>query len=252
MSAARTCVRLINSFVSLVVLLAILLFGAYSMYSLWDNNQVYRQAENVQMQMKELKPVLSKTADGGVEVPSFDDLLAVNPDVRAWLTMDGTNIDFPVLQGTSNLTYINKDVYGNFALAGSIFLDCGNAPDFSDTYNLVYGHHMSNSNMFGDLDLYRQEKFFRETDTGLLMTRGAVYGLKVVALVIVSASDENIFEVRENQDADELLAFIRSKAIFVSDSLPETGEDAQFLALSTCSADFSDSRTVVITQMFKH
>ena len=57
--------------------------------------------------------------DGGA---SFEELRAVNPDVCAWLTLDHTNIDQPILQGKDNLSYINTDVYGNFAMAGSCLL----------------------------------------------------------------------------------------------------------------------------------
>lgn len=49
------------------------------------------------------------------------------------------------------MEYINKDVYGEFSLSGSIFLSCMNKKDFSDNYNLVYGHHMANGGMFGDV-----------------------------------------------------------------------------------------------------
>lgn len=248
MSIGRTCIRLVNSFVSLVVILAILLFGSYSAYALWDNNQIYSQAENVQIQMQELKPVLDVESETG---PTFDELLAINRDVRGWITMDGTKIDFPILQGDTNLSYINTNVYGKFALAGSIFLDCRNSGDFSDTYNLIYGHHMANSNMFGDLDLYRDEKFFRENTTGLLMTVGAVYELKILALVIVSASDDNIFDVTVNQDPEDVLTFITENAVFSSNDLPQAEDGVQFLALSTCSSDFSDARTVIITQMIR-
>ena len=136
MSWARSVVRVINSFVSLVVSLMLILAGLYSGFALWDNRQIYNAAQDVQIKMQEIKPVVEE----GQEKPSFDELLAINKDVRAWVTMNGTHIDFPILQGETNLTYINTDVYGKFALAGSIFLDCRNASDFSDKYNLTYGH----------------------------------------------------------------------------------------------------------------
>ena len=244
MSIRRACVRTVNSFVSLVIILALLLFGSYSAYALWDNRQIYSAAQNVQLQMKELKPDIQ--AETG---PSFEELLAINPDVRAWVTMDGTKIDYPVLQGETNLSYINTDVYGKFALAGSIFLDCRNSPDFSDAYNLVYGHHMANSNMFGDLDLYKDPKFFRENTTGTLITRDGVYDLTVLALIMVSASEDKIFEVPRNQNPDTVIAFTRENAELLSDKMPQLGEDVQFFALSTCSSEFTDARTIVLTAM---
>ena len=74
--------------------------------------------------------------------------------------LDGTMpVRYPVLQGEDNLTYINKDVYGNFALAGSIFLDSNCDRSFQKKYSLLYGHHMAEHKMFGDLDLYEKQKF---------------------------------------------------------------------------------------------
>ncbi len=249
MSFGRSCIRLVNSFVSLILLIVILVFGSYSAFALWDNNQVYSEAHNVQLQIKELKPVLNEDKESG---PTFDQLLAINPDVRGWITMDGTQIDFPILQGETNLSYINTDVYGNFALAGSIFLDSRNNPDFSDHYNLIYGHHMANSNMFGDLDLYRDEKFFQEYTTGQLITVDKVYDLEVLAVVIVSASDDHIFDIQTNQKVEGILRFIKENSLHFRDGLPQPDDSIQFLALSTCSSDFSDARTVVITQMIRH
>ena len=244
MSIRRACVRAVNSMVSLVIILAMLLFGSYSAYALWDNRQIYSAAQDVQLQMRELKPDVE--AENG---PSFEELLAINPDVKAWVTMDGTAIDYPILQGETNLSYINTDVYGRFALAGSIFLDCRNKGDFSDCYNLVYGHHMANSNMFGDLDLYKDAAFFRKNTTGTLITRDGVYDLTVLALIMVPASEDRIFDVPRNQNPDTVIAFTLENAELLSDAMPQLGEEAQFFALSTCSSEFTDARTIVLTSM---
>ncbi len=244
MSKRRACVRAVNSFVSLVVILALIVFGSYSAYALWDNRQIYNAAQNVQLEIRKLKPAV-EAEDG----PSFEELLAVNPDVKAWVTMDGTKIDYPILQGSSNLSYINTDVYGNFALAGSIFLDCRNSGEFTDTYSLVYGHHMANSNMFGDLDLYRDPGFFRRHTTGTLITKDGVYDLSVAAVLMVKASEERIFEVPWDQNPDQLIAFTRENAELINDNMPELGSPVQFFALSTCSSDFTDARTIVLTTM---
>lgn len=125
---AKLILRILESLFSLTLALALILAGSYSAYALWDNNQVYTAAENVQAKMLSLKPTAGEDEDAG---PSFAELLAVNGDVCAWLTLDNTHIDYPVLQGEDNLSYINTDVYGNFALAGSIFLDSGCDNTFS-------------------------------------------------------------------------------------------------------------------------
>ena len=119
-----------------IVAVLLMLLAVYAGYALWDNQQVYAAAAEVRTSLLEMKP-----AEDG---PSFAALQAVNPDVCAWVTLDGTGVDYPVVQGEDNLTYVNTDVYGNFSLSGSIFLDSRCAPDFTEGYGLLYGHHMVN------------------------------------------------------------------------------------------------------------
>lgn len=169
----------------------------------------------------------------------------VTMDDTGTLTVNGT------VQGESNLTYINKDVYGNFALAGSIFMDSANKEDFSDAYNLIYGHYMANSNMFGDLDLYKNREFCQKYTKGLLMTRTKIYDLEVLATLLVSASDNYIFEVSQNQNVSAIKAHIEANALHSQPQLALLGENAKLLALTTCSSDFTDARTIVIAQMIE-
>lgn len=76
------------------------------------------------------------------------------------MTIDDTNIDYPVMQGEDNNEYLNKDPFGNYALSGSIFLDRRNNPEFKDYYSLIYGHHMEHGMMFGAIDEYLNEDYF--------------------------------------------------------------------------------------------
>lgn len=171
---SKALLKSLNGLVSFVVVVAMAAAGLYAGYALWDNQQIYSAAEGVQNELLAFKPK-DVSDDGGEAGPSFDELLAINPDVCAWITMDNTAIDHVVLQGETNLTYINTDAYKRFALAGSIFLDSRCDPTFADDYSLFYGHHMVNHGMFGDLDLYKDAKFFEENNTGTLMTPGEVH-----------------------------------------------------------------------------
>lgn len=237
-----------NSVITFFVVAALCLCGVYAVYALWDNNRIYTAAEDVQADILRFKPSLDK--------PTFAELLAINPDVCAWITVDNTKIDYPVLQGETNLTYINTDVYGNFALAGSIYLDSRNASDFSDAYSLLYGHHMENGGMFGDLDLFKDKVFFDENRTGTLLVPGKGYDLEIFACLLVSASEDNIFEAdRWRTDIDGLLDYAEQNALHVRRETTEklrTSEAPQVLALSTCSSEFTDARTIVLAAMVPH
>lgn len=249
----RTVLRAANSLFNLVVILLLLAAGSYSAFALWDNQRIYAAAGDVQADMMKLKPeVITTEEDSGA---NFSELLAVNPDVCGWITLDNTNVDYPVLQGETNFTYINTDVYGNFALAGSIFLDTRCSKEFTDPYSLIYGHHMADSKMFGDLDLYKDETFFQENTTGSLVLPGKAYQLEIIACLLVPASEDHIFEPTTWQDSNisRLLEFVENNALNLHDEIMrelKAAEDPfKILALSTCSYEYTDARTIVLTWM---
>lgn len=240
--------RAADLLLNVIVVLFLLTAGAYSAYALWDNAQVYRAVDDAQADLLQFRP----RADGE-NTASFEELQAINPDVKGWITLDHTSIDYPVLQGENNFSYINTDVYGDFALTGSIFLDADCDAGFRDRYSLLYGHHMENGRMFGDLDLYKGENFFRENTTGTLILPDRTYHLEVFACLLVPASEEAIFEPGQwKENPAGLVSFVREQALHLHeetlDALCGT-PDAQILAMSTCSAEFTDARTILLAWM---
>lgn len=243
MSVSASVLKLLNRLVSLAVAVMLCVAGAYSIYALWDNGQVYARAENVMSDMLEFKPEISE--DNGETVVSFADLAAINSDVCAWVTLDNTKINYPVLQGDTNLTYINTDIYGEFSVSGSIYLDSRNSSDFSDTYSLLYGHHMEGGIMFGDLDKFKDEDFFAENGTGMLITPDGVYSLRVFAVNVVASSDSVLFDATlQKKDTEILLKYAEKKALLFEKEAAEKA--VKILAFSTCSSEFTDARTVVL------
>ena len=245
---SRWILKAANSFVNGIVILCLCAAEIYAVYALWDNNRIYSAANDVQSDMVKIKPAVEE--DGGA---SFEELLAINPDVCAWVTLDNTKIDYPVLQGSTNLTYINRDVYGNFALAGSIFLDTRNERDFSDAYSLLYGHHMENGGMLGDLDLYKAQTFFAENTTGMLILPDRAYNLEIFACLLIDAGEDAIFDPEKWQtDIDGLLSYARDNSLHLREETIdrlEQMEHPQILALSTCSTEFTDARTIILAVM---
>ena len=130
---------------------------AYSGYALWDNWSILKEPDQVREDLIRYKPANEEELSY-----SFQELKAMNPDVCGWLTLDHTKIDYPVVQGTDNFEYLEKDVLGNPSVAGSIFLDYRNERDFSDSKNIIYGHNMKDGSMFHVLRNYQDIDFFQE------------------------------------------------------------------------------------------
>lgn len=251
MKVLKIILRTLDSALTLLISVVLLTVGGYSLYAIWDNAQIYAAVDQVQSELLKLKP-----EEGKENGESFEELRKINPDVCAWLTLDNTKIDYPVLKGNDNLTYINRDVYGNFAMAGSIFLDSGCDSSFQEHYSLLYGHHMDSHKMFGDLDLYKNQTFFNENRTGTLYLPDGSLKLEILACFLLSADDENIFEPqRWNGQEKGLLDFAEKNAVYIHKDLAEIIADkemqTQFLAMSTCSSEFTDARTVLLAVMRK-
>lgn len=243
----RRILRCCEGAVNLVTALALVLCGSFGAYALWDNGQVLASAADVRETLLQWKPEPAAAEEGPDNGESFFRLREVNPEIRGWITMEDTGIDFPVVQGQNNLSYINRDVFGNFSLAGSIFLDSRDDPEFGEGYALLYGHHMADGNMFGDLDKYRDPEFFAGSGTGQLILPRGTLELRAAAVLVVSAAEKRIFDPEYVRGMGEKwLEFVREEAVLLREEA--LGEGA-YLALTTCASDFTDARTVVLARM---
>lgn len=246
MEIAAGMARLGNRVLSFIAVIMIALLFLYGGYSLWDTSMVYRGAF-VSSDLLKFKPSIEEAEDN----PTIEELQAINGDVRGWLTIDGTHIDYPVVQGKTDMDYINKDVYGEFSLSGAVFLSCLNSSDFSDRYNLVYGHHMDNGGMFGDVVKFSEQKYFEEHLTGNLFLPDKTYGITIFACVETDASDPVIYNL-QNQGIEKfgrLLEYIGENAV----QFREIGvtEEDRIVGLSTCAEAETNGRVVVFGRLDK-
>lgn len=99
------------------------------------------------------EPTPEPTPEPYVSPIDFEALLAESPDICGWLEIPGTEISYPVLQNAVDDTYyLDRDEHGWYTANGSLFTEHQyNARDFSDTVTLIYGHHMRDGAMFGNL-----------------------------------------------------------------------------------------------------
>lgn len=224
----RACLWVADQAVDLVLLAVIILLVAFAVYSIWDTRQIYTSSDAARYET--YKPTAEEDS------PTFEELVAVNPDVLGWISIYGTGIDYPLVQGENNDEYINKTVTGEFALGGSIFLESTNKKDFSDFNTIIYGHHMEKGEMFGDLDKFEDSAFFNEHEYGSLYYGGKMHGLHVFAMVNADAYDFTLYDPHvEGADAqNEYLNYIMSHAKFSRDIVVQPGD--HIVMLSTCAA----------------
>lgn len=229
LAAARAADRTVTLAIVLVLALAFALAG----YSLWDSWHVFKGGNTLP------KPNT---------VEELAALMAENPDVCAWLTIDNTNIDYPVVQGKDNFEYLSRDVKGESAASGSIFLDAACDRTFHEPYEVIMGHHMARSKMFGDLDLFLEKDFFNKNRTGTLLLPDRTLDLEIVAVLTADAYDGTIFGTPAGQDRmSTLVDYIGTHARYQRSG--QYGESDQLIALSTCASSGTNDRTVLMCKV---
>lgn len=214
-------------FILIICLLATLIGG----YCLYDNYLTYSHANDTSL----LKYKPGYGAEEEVKKK-------IKGNMVAWLTVNDTSIDFPVMQGDTNTEYLNKDPYGEYSLSGSIFLDFRNKPDFTDEYSLIYGHHMEGDVMFGGLDKYLEEGYLKQHQIGEMIVGDRTYKLNLFAVAETEATNDAVFAPTET-DVKKTWDYIKTHALYWD----ETGADRNkpVVALSTCKYPDTAERTIV-------
>ena len=234
----KKIIGLINSIVDTAVLVAIMLLIVLGCYAIWDSKQVYQAADAANYEV--FKPTVVN------EGKSFEELQAINPDVFGWLTLYGTHIDYPVLQGPDNMKYVNTNAEGQYSLSGAIFLDYTCSRDFSDFSSILYGHHMERSAMFGDIGKFSDKSYFDARPYGMLYYEGREHGLEFFAFVHADAYDSTVFKtnITEWEARQAYLGRLLSMAPHTRDIRVTT--DDRIVLLSTCSASSTNGRDILV------
>ena len=93
----------------------------------------------------------SEPPDFSVYLHPFDkEMLQINPDFIAWITVDGTPIDYPVVRGNDNERYMTTSFYGEQNIFGTLFMDYRNRGSFVP-HIIIYGHNSRNDRKFSSL-----------------------------------------------------------------------------------------------------
>lgn len=233
---AKGVIKTVDFILDLFVILVVLIMTSLGVYSIWDTNQIYTSVDTAQYET--YKPAADEDNSA-----SLSELQEINPDVLGWITIYGTGIDYPLLQGEDNNKYMNATATGEFALGGSIFLSAGNASDFSDFNSIIYGHHMERSQMFGDIDKFEDSTFFDSHRYGNLYYGGANHGLDIFAMVDADAYDFRLY-TEKVADKEMYLPYLNSVAKYWREESAPTTDD-HIVMLSTCSEESTNGRYVL-------
>ena len=179
------------------------------------------------------------------EPHSISELISMNSECFGWISISGTNINYPVMHTPSNpQKYLNKNFYGEYSYSGTPFLDARCSAD--NTNLIIYGHHMNNGTMFADLCNYTDYSYFTEHPTVVLETKDGAFAYSVFSVMKVKSDDDwyRFTTVGTEKSYNSRIEYAKEKSIYDTGITPVYGQ--QILTLSTCYGDNQNDRILVL------
>lgn len=242
--------RILNIFLIAVIAISVWEIGKYA----------YESVSNFLLQRK-MESGYGK--DTGIELPpgylrDFAYLYGENEDVKGYLKVNGTKVNYPIVQGNDNQYYLRNDFYKNRSKYGTVFFDYRNDIKDRDVNTIVYGHNMNDGQMFNDLLKYKEVDFFKEHPTLQMDTvyEKGTYDIFAVLMTNVSPNQGDVFDYTTLLDYNSKKQFNNfiegaKKRSYINVDLDVSYGD-EILTLSTCDdIDFYHSRFVVLAKRRK-
>lgn len=220
----RTRNKPVLIFFCLLLSAAAVLAGA-NIYSELKERQKEKEDFAAVSQIAEPTVTAAQTESEPTEQPAAERniqaLITENADCIGWLSIDGTNISYPVMHTPSDpQKYLRRNFYGKYSQSGVPFLD--GRCDLQSSNLIIYGHNMRNGTMFSDLKRYVDRDFLNAHRTVKFETTDGVQ-----TFIVTEAQKTNTSDAWYDRIA---------------------AEDDRQLILSTCYGSGKDGRLLIIAE----
>lgn len=253
-------------YIKLFFLIAFIVFSALTInefYSYYQSNQLYDDVKEDYYEAQEatdygtsmdLKAsdllIMKDHSNGSIEPPLDKGIFSEYDDVIGWISIEGTAIDYPVLQSTDNDYYLEHNFKGEQDKKGSIYMDYRNGNMSEDQNYLIYGHKMSDGSMFSDLANYVQgnnyREFFQTHDIITYHDFRTESRWKIFSVYVVDLDREDYYLFPNYLFDHEYQTFIddiQRRSVHKTDI--EVTTDDQLMSLVTCNYWFDNARVIV-------
>ena len=233
----------------------------------------YKSMKKVAVIQNEVKEVISKSREEQIQLiednieesnnisevdryritnTDIASLMSINPDVYAWLTVNDTNVDYPVVKGEDNSYYLEHNFYKQYDRNGWVFMDYRNSTTSELSKNtIIYGHNMYYSGvMFGTLHKAYNANWYTKASNQIIKFN-TVYGdmnFKIFSIYkIPKTSDYLLTDFDNDQEFIDFVNMIKGRS--VTDFGVDVGAEDHILTLSTCTGN--NDRLVIHAVLMK-
>lgn len=235
--------------ISTIVLIMALIVFCISGFQIFRIYYGYHKGDQEYNNLKDIGLTVENGSDGDEGeryTVNFKELWKVNEDIIAWIRFDEPSIiSYPVVQGKDNEEYLDKTISGYPNTYGAIFLNVSNHKEMTDKNSIIYGHRMNSKSMFGKLEEYQDEEFYRSYPYFYIYTPdGKELKYQIFAVGEVKDTSE-AYETSlvSEEEFQTFLSFSKEHSYY--DTGVEVPSDAKVVTLSTCTKENNDDRLIV-------
>ena len=217
-------------FILRIIFITLLLFSLYNIiYWIIDNKNNTNQIEKIKNYA-----VIDNIEN--MEI-NFDSLEKENSDIVAWIKVEGTEVNYPVVQTSDNNYYLTHSFDKSLNKAGWIFADCSNKFDGSDKNIVLYGHNRRDGSMFSSLrNILKADWYNNKTNRNVtLITKDEKLKYEVFSVYQVENEEYYLTTNFTKQSFKEYLQLVKNRSII--DFEVSLNENDELLTLSTCAND---------------
>lgn len=234
-------IRKIVRFIAvLLILTSVGLLG----FEYWEYSQFKEQKEElVEISNTFVPPVTNtdKTRDYYAEFNQ--QFLGINKDYAGWISIGGTEIDYPMVKGNNNSYYLTRNFQKERSKYGAIFMDYRNAKDFSDKHVMVYGHAMRNDAMFGFLDRYKKSSYLPSKEIIEIRTLEGIRRYEIFSVYVAEATVSGMKVPANDQSMASMIKLYKGRSLYKIDI--DMTDVTQILTLVSCDYTIDDGRIIV-------
>lgn len=247
----KRLLQAVSIILSIIIVYCVYIWGDY----LWDshaNSKLNSQLQEIEEQTKEKQEIRKKRTmvKEPVIMAKYEPLLEINDDVTGWVKIEGTKINYPVVQWEDNDYYLNHNIEKKDSQAGAIFMDFRNDKEGNNKNTILYGHHMKDDSMFNSLMGYKKQSFYKEHP---IIEFDNLYEDMKWEIFSVYITDVDFYYIQtdfhDEETYNDFLKQIKEKSLY--DTGVEVNKDDRILTLSTCTYEFNNARFAVHAKLVK-
>lgn len=183
--------------------------------------------------------IIEETEDN--KIIDWNDLKSINEDIVAWIEIEHTPVNYPILKDNNNLYYLKHNFNKKYNSNGSIFTL--NKNFIQDDEVIIYGHNMRNKTMFSILGNYLNTNFLKEHQIIKIYTENKNYVATIFSCYSIGVNEESN-NIRKLCYEDRI-SYYKTKSNIDTENIEDTGK---IIKLSTCS--YINAKTIPTDQRY--